>query len=289
MPICSTASRFALPTNWTRSVKAALVHAMSLAHYALLSTRGRAVPSRNGHAGFSAQADQLREEIGLLREEIRIKDARLTRIPPAERPHYLPTERLAILELRAMRGWSLAQTARVFHVTPETIASWIRRLDEEGPQALLRTSAPVNRFPDFVRYLVQRLRTLCPRLGNVKIAQMLARAGLHLGANTVGRILMEKPESKPSPCSPSTKSNRRVSARYPNHVWHVDLTTVPTSGGFWTSWVPFALPQCWPFCWWLAVVVDHYSRRALGFRLFDRQPTSEMVREFLGRVIARIG
>jgi len=224
-----------------------------------------------------------------LREEIRIKDARLARIPTAQRLHYQPSERLAILELRALRGWSLAQTARVFQLTSGTIASWCKRLDEEGPAALLRTPAPVNKFPDFVRYLVQRLQTLCPRLGNVKIAQMLARAGLHLGANTVGRILMEKPESKPSPCSPSTKSNRRVSARYPNHVWHVDLTTVPTSGGFWTSWVPFALPQCWPFCWWLAVVVDHYSRRALGFQLFDRQPTSDLVHDFLSRMITKIG
>jgi hypothetical protein len=75
MPITAARPAFTLPRHWTRSVKAALVHAMSLAHYALLSTRGRAVPRRNGHAGFSAQADQLPEEINLLREEIRIKDA----------------------------------------------------------------------------------------------------------------------------------------------------------------------------------------------------------------------
>jgi transposase-like protein len=244
MRISSAGLRFPLPRYWTRSVKAALVHVMSLAHYALVSTRGRVAHARNGQAGFSAPADQLHQEINLLREEIRIKDARLKRIPPAERPHYPPTERLAILELRAMRGWWLAQTARVFHVTPETIASWTHRLDEEGPEALLRTSAPVNQFPDFVRYLVQRLQTLCPRFGKVKIAQMLARAGLHLGATTVGRMRLEKPPAQPSPSSPSAKSARRVDAKYANHVWHIDLTTVPTSGGFWTSWLPFTLPQC---------------------------------------------
>ena len=64
---------------------------------------------------------------------------------------------------------------------------------------------------------------------------------------------------------------------------------MPTSAGFWASWLPFALPQCWPFCWWLAVVVDHYSRRALGCAIFKRQPTSQAVRQFLGRVIARVG
>jgi transcriptional regulator with XRE-family HTH domain len=36
------------------------------------------------------------------------------------------------------RGWSLAQTAQAFLVTPATIASWMKRLDEDGPSAILR-------------------------------------------------------------------------------------------------------------------------------------------------------
>jgi transposase InsO family protein len=67
----------------------------------------------------------------------------------------------------------------------------------------------------------------------------------------------------------------------------VDLTAVPTGAGFWVSWLPFALPQSWPFCWWLAVAVDHFSRRAMGVAVFQRQPTSEAVRGFLGRTIAQ--
>ena len=47
----------------------------------------------------------------------------MERIPPQRRPHYPPVERLAILELRAARGWSLAQTARHVLVTPLTVAS----------------------------------------------------------------------------------------------------------------------------------------------------------------------
>lgn len=80
-----------------------------------------------------------------------------------------------------------------------------------------------------------------------------------------------------------------VTAKYPNHVWHVDLTTVPIQGGFWTSWLPFALPQCWPFCWWVAVVLDHYSRRMMGFAVFAQQPTSVQVRSLLGRTIHSAG
>jgi transposase InsO family protein len=212
----------------------------------------------------------------------------MARIPPAQRPHYQPIERLAILELRAARGWSLAQTAKAFHLTTQTIAAWTNRLDEEGPDALVRTPVPVNKFPAFVRYIVQRLKTLCPLLGKVKIAQVLARAGLHLGATTVGRLRRQPPAPNPTfpPPSEPMPSARRVTAKRPNHVWHVDLTTVPTATGFWTSWLPFALPQRWPFCWWLGVVVDHFSRRALGFAVFRKQPTSEQVRQFLGRVMA---
>ena len=219
------------------------------------------------------------------KEEIRIKNARMKRIDPNKRPHYAPTERLSILELRAARAWSVRQAADVFHVTPATIASWMKRLDEQGPGVLVQIREPVNKFPDFVRYAVQRLKTLCPTLGKVKMAEILCRAGLHLSNTTVGRILKESPRPKPPKVRESSYSV--VTAKKPNHVWHIDLTTVPTGGGFWTPWLPFALPQYGPFCWWLAVVVDHYSRRARGFAVFPRRPNSLGVRAFLGRAIAR--
>ena len=185
---------------------------MSLGHYALVRTRSWAANGSSDRVRLSAKSDQLENEIRLLREEIRIKDARLARIPAVRRPHYQPTERLAFLELRALRGWSLTQTARVFHVTPATIASWFTRLDEEGPTALLRTSVPVNKFPDFVRYLVQRLQVLSPRLGKVKIAQVLARAGLHLGTTSVGRMRRENPTPPSTARRETMASARRVTA-----------------------------------------------------------------------------
>ena len=60
-----------------------------------------------------AELERLRQEIGLLREEIRIKGARMQHIEAQKRPHYPPTERLAILELRAARNWSLAQLTQI--------------------------------------------------------------------------------------------------------------------------------------------------------------------------------
>ena len=282
--------RLTLPSNWSKSIQATMLQVIALAQYAMACTRSWAANCPNERIRLAAKADQLEQEVALLREEIRIKDARMTRIPSARRPHYEPTERLAILELRAARCWSLEQTARVFQVTAATIASWGKRLDEDGPDALLRMPDPVNKFPDFVRGIVQRLQALCPRMGKVKIAQILARAGLHLAASSVGRMRREAPVNPPvQPRAQTMPSARRVTAKRPNHVWHVDLTAVPMGGGMWMPWLPFALPQCWPFCWWVAVALDHYSRRALGFAVFKQQPNSHKVRQFLGRIIANVG
>ena len=147
----------------------------------------------------------------------------------------------------------------------------MKRVDAEGPDALIQLCEPVNKFSDFVRYVVQRLRFLSPTMGKVKIAEILARAGLHLGVTTVGRILKEKPVPASEPAQKTETSGRVVTSKYPNHVWHVDLTTVPTGAGFWCSWLPFALPQRWPFCWWVGVIIDHFSRRVMGFATFDRE------------------
>ena len=162
----------------------------------------------------------------------------------------------------------------------------MKRLVEQGPDALVQLREPVNKFPDFVRYAVQRLKTLCPSMGKVKIAQTLCRAGLHLGATAVGRILKESPQ--PQPQKKAVSAGRVVTAKRPNHVWHIDLTAIPI-GGLWTSWLPFTLPQSWPFCWWLAVVVDHFSRRIVGVGAFAERPDCSTVCALLGRSICRAG
>jgi transposase InsO family protein len=268
--------------GWKNRVRSAVWHVISLARYSLLTAHAQ----RSG-IGRNGDLERLEQEVLQLQEELRIKDVRMAHVPAARRPHYPPVERMAILELRAGRGWSIAQTAKAFLVTEETISNWMRRVDEDGPNALVAPREPVNKFPDFVHYLVRRLRVLCPTMGKVKIAQTLARAGLHLGATTVGRMLQETApppvRAQPTESAPP----RTVIAKHANHVWGIDLTTVPTASGFWVTWLPAALPQRWPFCWWLLVVVDHFSRRVIGLTAFSKMPTGKAVREFLDRLIRR--
>jgi putative transposase len=270
-----------LPKDWPGRVRSAVVYAVSMANVAFTMTRAQAANQFNARLRLQSKNDRLRREISLLHEELRIKDARMGRLPAQRRPHYPPMERLAILELRAARGWSLAQTARRLLVTPLTVASWNKRLDDEGPDALVQMHEPVSRFPEFVAYLVRRLKVLCPMLGTRRIARVLARAGLHLGATTVRRMLQSVP--KPERTAARATGSRVVTAKYPNHVWHVDLTTVPTGFGFWVPWFPFAIAQHWPFCWWVAVVIDHCSRRIMGITVYPGQPSALEVRRFLNR------
>jgi transposase-like protein len=138
-----------------------VLHAISLAHFALTQTRSWAANNWNTRIRLKAENNRLWKELALLREEMRIKDSRMLRIPAQRRPHYPPIERLAILELRAAQGWSRSQTARHLLVTPATVCSWMDRLDEEGPGAIVKTRTPVNRFPEFVAYIVRRLKVLC--------------------------------------------------------------------------------------------------------------------------------
>lgn len=93
------------------------------------------------------------------REELRIISARVRRVLPCRRPQYTGVERMAILQLRAMRGWNKSETSHHFLVSDDTIRDWLRRVDDD---ALVQTSTPVNRFPDVVRYAARTDQTLLP-------------------------------------------------------------------------------------------------------------------------------
>jgi len=154
-----------LPKSWPKHAKAATLHIISLTHFVLIHVRGFAVNSPIHRVRLAAERDRLDSEVALLRKEIRIKDARMAALAPHRRPHYSPTERMAILELMAARGWSKAEAGRRFLVTDDTVASWSGRIEEDEPGALVNATVPVNKFPDFVAAMVAKLKTLFPMMG----------------------------------------------------------------------------------------------------------------------------
>ena len=260
-----------LPKGWTSLTLQAILHVIALARIVILNAGNW--PKGCNELQLRVENDRLRSEINMLQREIVIKDARFARLNAKKRPHYSPTERLEILAIRTMRGWSTAQVAKRFQVTVQTIINWYRGVD--NGEATVQMPERVKRYPDFVRYIVQQLKSFCPMLGRYKIADILARAGLHLSASTVKRIVDEppiEPVNTDEPTSPSPSPT--VQAWYPDHVWSVDLTVVPSTDGLWVPWSPNALTQAHPYSWYVMVVIDHYSRRIIGFDVFEQQPTA---------------
>ena len=70
-----------LPSGWPRHVRSAVIHAISLAHLSLTSTRSWTINSWNARVRLKAEFNWLRQEWALLQQEMRIKDSRMLRIP----------------------------------------------------------------------------------------------------------------------------------------------------------------------------------------------------------------
>jgi len=243
----------------------------------------------------AAELARLRAENDILREELRLLRSRFGRLKGPNRPRYTGPERLEILELKARCGWTARETVRRFLLDEETVTEWMSKVREEGEDALLRAEPPVNKFPDLVDRIIARACGALPLPSKRKIATFLARVGLHVSPTTVWRRLKRPDATGPAPAtaaeSPSDTSGvppRTVTAKYPGHVWNVDLTVAPTGGGFWSA-LGQVFPQVWPFAWWVAVAEDHFSRRVQGFASFYSQPSARDVCAFLARAIRQVG
>ena len=81
-----------LPKGWPSHVKSGVLHIISLAHFSITHARGWAAKSVSARVRIAAEKDRLHQEIALLREELRIKDARMSVIAPHRRPRCAPTE-----------------------------------------------------------------------------------------------------------------------------------------------------------------------------------------------------
>jgi putative transposase len=289
-------ARLPLPRGWPKQAKRVLVLVNSLLKVSFDIELGRRLDRASHHAREHAKHERLRLDSDSDRELLRLVSARLGRLDPNRRPHYTKSERFRILELKAINGWSAAQTARRFILDEKTVCRWMKELAEVGEEKLLAMQPPVNKFPKLVDRIIARMVVQVPQPTKRKIAGRLARAGLHISASAVYDRMKASsgPDSdvavaEEPPMAGKPESSRTVAAYYPNHVWNVDFTVVPIRGGFWSPLLPFALAQMWPFCWWIAAAVDMFSRKAMGFAVFKCPPTSRQVQEFMERAFDVVG
>jgi hypothetical protein len=285
-----------LPKGWPRLAKHALVLVNSLLKAALDIEVGRRLDCAQHHAREHAEHQHLRLDCDAEREQRELLHARFARLDPKNRTQYAKVERLRILELKARMGWNAAQTAKRFIVDEDTVHRWMKELSAMGEETLLAVEPPVNKFPQFVDRIVAQMAVALPLPTKRRIATILARCGLHIAANTVADRMETPPEPTESeeadakkPEAEKQESGRTVAAHYENHVWNADFTAVPIRGGFWSALPPFAWLQCWPFCWWVAVVQDMFSRKVMGFAVFKKRPSSPDAQDFLERVFDAVG
>ena len=82
MAVKSSWVEIPLPRDWLDSVKSAFLQVVSLARFAIIHTRGWAANSSNARARLQAEVEQAQNEVLLLGEEMRIKDARMAVLDP---------------------------------------------------------------------------------------------------------------------------------------------------------------------------------------------------------------
>ena len=75
------------------------------------------------------QRDCTATDRDLLRRELAIPRASRRTLPPHKRADYPAEQRLAILQIKRHRGWSIRKTARRFVIHPNTLRSWIKAVE----------------------------------------------------------------------------------------------------------------------------------------------------------------
>ena len=133
-----------IPPGWTEIAKSGLVNAVALARLTLLQVLSGFENGRAPKARLLSEIERLRARIAQLESELAVKDRRMTQLAPFKRPHYSPPDRLQILLLMAATGWTLAETARPFLVSAQTIANWRKRLVRERVSGTEPGSKPVR-------------------------------------------------------------------------------------------------------------------------------------------------
>jgi transposase InsO family protein len=208
------------------------------------------------------------------RDRVEILVARLERLEPRSRPHYSPQLRFRILEHMRTYMLSVQETARRFLVTPQTIYNWIDELRQSPTATTIGSTVvpvpPVRRLSDAVRRLVRQMKSLGFG-GKKKIAEILLRSSWQISSRSIGRMLKEKPTAPPPGPQGRLSQDRLTTVRgdYPNHLWLIDITRIPTF--FPMLWVHFV------------VVLDAFSRLPLAATIRLAEPSTAAAIALLDR------
>ncbi len=245
--------------------------------------RQRTAGSPSSVKRLTAERDDALLDAKLLKREIAVLRRNRALLPHERRPHYSPEDRREILQIRRLRGWSLRMTAHHFVLHYNTIWNWNRAWLSMENVGLFFGRVPWNRITDGVRWAVHELRSLCVEIefGTRSIAMQLVRSGIRISRSSVQRILREKKPTTPT--APGVVGeDQQIETVSPHSIlrpsrtrytYHMDFTT------FDFLFVRF----------YVAAVVDGFSRRLLALTVFPDAPSTAMVLRLLRATFAEYG
>ena len=252
---------------WPASIRQAVDSIAVMLMQVYMIARGRAAASASPVVRTLAGRDEEAWKLAIREREIGVFRRRLEAMPAHKRPHVVPEDRFEVLQLMRLRGLSVDQAAERYVLHENTIRGWIRQFRTGRDVGAFFGKAPFNKIGDAGRWLVHEIRRLCPEreFGTRSIAMAIVRAGIQLSRSSVQRILREKKPAAPTAAKPAAVDNEsRVTPHHilrpekPNRTWHMDLMTIDF------FWVRF----------YVAAVLDGFSRKLLGLRVFRDAPTS---------------
>jgi putative transposase len=191
----------------------------------------------------------LRDRIYQLETQIKIFQKQIQ--SSSCKTRYSQKERLFILWHMEYFQIPRRQVTKTFGVARSTLYRWLKRIDNQPDS----TQHPWNKTPESLAALVWRISRNNVDWGRVRISNQLKILNIFLAASTVRNILQRpKPRNEPTStvCSKNHVTKNRngccIPARYPNHLWSIDLTEVY----YWGLWKIYVL-----------VAIDHFSRKVV--------------------------
>jgi transposase len=240
-----------------------------------------------GAPAEDAEKRVLRNENQALRILVELLQNRLKVMPPKNRPHFRPQDRLTVLRLIWSGMWSVKDASSRLVLSRSTINRWLRIFQGAGETSkvgLFFGKPPWNKLADAVRDLIRdcRLEFPEPEIGVRTIVAQIVRVGVSVSRSTARRVLRTPPKDKTADAAtvkreadeaPTVPTHHILKPTVINRTWHVDLTTFRV---FWLNMHVLA-------------ILDGFSRRLLTLNASLKTPTTVDVRAAFKKAVVEFG
>ena len=162
----------------------------------------------------------------------------------------------------AVRGYPVSEVSQRLGVSTHSLYAWVKKYSKS--EDAWNDSGKVYGYRKLHDDLCDQGETCCPN----RVARLARLAGIKAQIGYKRRL--GKYGGKPSVVVDNTL-NRQFDVSTPNQFWVTDITYIKTYEGF----------------SYLAVVIDLYSRRVVGWSMQSRQPTDLVLQALLMAVWRR--